>query len=101
MEQFQVLGAGASIVVLGLGPEPGALAEILPGEGVLYLEHDDFMGQMPQGWKAAIPRGWKRIPAAEAEALLARAGAGGVRAALYRPNLRLFPSFWGPLWARA
>ncbi len=100
VEQFQVLGAGAEIVVLGLGPEPGALAEILPGEGVRYVEHDAFAERMPQGWRAAIPRGWKRIPPAEAERMLDRAGAGGVRAALYRPNLRLFPSFWGPLWAR-
>lgn len=101
VEQFQVLGAGAEIVVLGLGPEPAALAEILPGEGVRYVEHDDFAAQMPKEWRNAVPRGWKRIPPADAEVLLARAGSGGVRAALYRPNLRLFPSFWGPLWARA
>lgn len=101
VEQFQVLGAGADIVVLGLGPEPGALAELLPGQGVAFVEHDAFASQMPQGWQAAIPRGWRRIPPAEAAAQLARVGAGGVRAVLYRPNLRLFPSFWGPLWASA
>ncbi len=95
--QFEALGAGDQLVVLGLGPDPALLAELLPAEGVFYVEHPDFEAAMPARWVASIPATWERIGPERAETALGK----GCRVLIYRPNLRLFPSFWGRLWAKA
>ena len=51
---------------------------------------------MGRDWAGAIPAGWQRLdPSGLTPARLAAS-----RLYLYRQNTRLYPSFWGPLWAR-
>ncbi|EPR42739.1 hypothetical protein dsx2_2656 [Desulfovibrio sp. X2] len=96
-EQFEAMGTGQDILVLGLGPEPGLLAELLPRDGVSFVECPEFEAQMPPEWGKAVPRAWQRLSPDKALAAVA----AGRRVLVYRPNLRLFPSFWGPLRAAA
>lgn len=85
------------ILLLGLGPEPRLLAASLPPVGVCWLECPQLEAQMPPAWAAAIPPGWTRLTLAELTTeRLARS-----QALVYAPGQRLFPSFWGPLLARA
>jgi hypothetical protein len=106
--QYVVSGPeGGSVVVLGLGPDPGELAELLrdlmadapSGGRVLYLECPEFAGQMPAAWADSIPASWRALAPAD------MTGAEGVpdmsraRVVVYRPARSLFPSFWGPILA--
>lgn len=95
-EQFISFGRGERIVILGLGPEPAEIADLLPAHGVSFVESPDFEAQMPDQWSAAVPRTWTRLEPDEITPDLARAS----RFVQYRPIMRLFPGFWGPLLAR-
>ncbi|MGE4293526.1 MAG: glycosyltransferase [Desulfovibrio sp.] len=93
---FDRLGQGRQNLFLGLGPEPGKLAEYFPSvKEALYVECPDFGQQMPPEWKTAIPKGFTRIRPEELTPALARS----CTTRRYLRNIRLFPSFWGPLWA--
>lgn len=105
-EQYESMGQGSPVLLLGLGPDPAAAAEMIPkNTDVFFIEAPDFWRQMSAEWKAAIPKNWQRLmpepaddPAlsAELQSLLESVSNRG-RILLYTPNPRLFPSFWGPL----
>ncbi len=95
-EQFVSLGRGERIVILGLGPDPAALADILPAQDVAFIECPDFEAQMPPEWVAAVPRSWARLAPEAITPELAQAS----RFVQYRQAARLFPGFWGPILAR-
>lgn len=94
-EQFARAGSGESILILGLGPEPGLLADILPSENVSYLECPAFAEQMPRKWEAAIPGQWRKLAPEE----LSPDFLASCTILVYSPAQRLFPSFWGPVLA--
>ncbi|WP_243366932.1 glycosyltransferase family protein [Fundidesulfovibrio soli] len=80
-------------LLLGLGPDPAALAAGLPPEArVAWIECPDFEAQAGPDWLAAIPPHWTRL-----EGLPSPPG-GNI--SLCVSSLRLFPGFWGPLMAR-
>lgn len=99
--QIQRLAPGHDVVsssrsrdwlILGLGPDPKALAASLPPDAqVRYMECPAFLDQMDQDWRAAIPADWQRVarfdPQAEGNILFSSAA------------LRLFPGFWTPVLA--
>lgn len=95
--QFTRTGSGKVHLFLGLGPKPGKLSEYFPGiRQALYLECPDFESQMDAAWKKSIPSGFTRIDPDELTEQQIR------KATIYRylQGPRLFPSFWGPVWAR-
>ena len=95
--QFTRTGSGKVHLFLGLGPRPGKLSEYFPGvRKALYLESPEFEAQMGAAWKKAIPEGFTRLDPGELTAEHIR------QATIYRhlQGPRLFPSFWGPVWAR-
>lgn len=96
-EHFERLGSGQAALFLGLGPDP-ALARDLAGAGrtVYCMEHPDFKSQMPADWAGALPRTWSWLAPGDLPADLLPL----CEIFLYRPGLRFFPSFWGPLFAR-
>ncbi len=95
-----LFGTGPDVLLLGLGPEPERLAELVPGLSnaagrVRYLEAPDLAAQLGENWRGRIP------PACEAVPTGALADAAqDARVVLYRPGPRLYPDFWGPLLAR-
>jgi len=95
-----LFGVGPDVLLLGLGPEPERLAELVPGltgsvGRVRFLEAPKLAAQLGQDWRGRIPSAYEELPA---NALTA--AAQGARVVLYRPGPRLFPDFWGPLLAR-
>ncbi|MDR3640216.1 MAG: DUF3880 domain-containing protein [Humidesulfovibrio sp.] len=91
-----LFGTGPDALLLGLGPEPEGLAELLGLRGhVRYVETPDMAEQLGQDWRGRIPDGFEELPA---DAFLSVASSS--RVILYRPGPRLFPGFWGPLVAR-
>ncbi len=95
--QFSRTGSGKVPLFLGLGPRPAKLGEYFPGvRQALYLESPDFEAQMGPDWQAAIPKGFTRLEPEDLTAERIR------QATIYRylQGPRIFPSFWGPLWAR-
>lgn len=95
-QNFDRLGRGRKKLFLGLGPEPGKLAEYFPSvKDTLYVECPEFERQMPEEWHASIPADFKRIAPEDVTPALARS----CTVRRYLRNIRFFPSFWGPLWA--
>jgi len=96
-DAFAVSGQGTEPFFLGLGPDPAVAAACLPpGREAAYLECPAFAAAMPPPWQAAIPTQFQALaPEDLTPGRIARS-----RFYLYRQNLRLFPSFWGALWAR-
>lgn len=95
-EQFLPMSGGNGLLLLGLGPDPAALAAATKDQSpVAYLEAPDFSRQMLASWFQGIPGHWQAISRADLEKpeLLRR------KALFYRPNLRLFPDFWAPVLA--
>lgn len=97
-----LFGTGPDVLLLGLGPEPERLPELLSGllpgplEGrVRYIEAPNLAAQLGPGWRGRIPAGFEEVAATDLSA-----AAQGARVLLYRPGPRLFPGFWGPLLAR-
>lgn len=94
---FEHLGRGHNILLLGLGPDPAALASQFQLEDrVAFVECPAFEQGLGSTWAAKIPAHWHRV----AERDLAKTMASATKIILYSPNLALFPSFWGPLWAK-
>jgi hypothetical protein len=83
---------------LGLGPSPWRLPTFLPQAWgkCFFVECPECEAQMPDEWRAAIPTGFERLPVAT---VLGGAWPGPVF--FYMPGLKHFPSFWGPIWAKA
>jgi hypothetical protein len=95
-----LFGVGPDVLLLGLGPEPERLAELVPGLSgavgrVRFLEAPALSGQLGEGWRGRIPARFEELRIDELAA-----AAQGARVLLYRPGPRLFPDFWGPLLAR-
>ena len=86
------LPGGSRWLLLGLGPDPAALAAQLPPDAdVRYLECPAFFQAAGEDWRAAIPQRWRRIDACdagEADNIL-----------LHTQSLQLFPQFWAPVRA--
>jgi hypothetical protein len=100
-EQFQELAPAAAgstdTLLLGLGPDPAQAQGIpAPGSRVSYVECPAFREQFP-GWDRAVPDGWQPLSPQDVTDDQLRTA----RLLLYRHNPSLFPSFWGPLLARA
>ena len=96
-EQFRRLDGGPEVVVLGLGPAPGALVSAVgTGRAVYAIEAPHFKAQMPASWGEAVPEEWRFIdPGDLDDDLAARAEVW-----IYLPAVRLFPSFWAPVTGR-
>lgn len=95
-DQFEVFGSGVETVFLGLGPEPDKLPELFPEyTAPLYIECPDFEEQVPDFVKRVPSSYWRIEPE-----VFTQNFAGQVRVIRYRPNLKAFPSFWGPLAGR-
>ncbi len=96
-------GSGAvnepDVLLLGLGPSPASLPELLglpPTQGqVRYIEAPQVAAQLGEAWRSGIPARFEAVDAA-----LLPEMARSSRIVLYRPGPRLFPGFWGPLLAR-
>ncbi|NJB68771.1 spore maturation protein CgeB [Desulfobaculum xiamenense] len=85
------------VLVLGIGPDPASLAGLLPaGKAVYVIEAPLFKSQMSDAWHESVPSQWNII----SEDMLDDATIMDADIVLYRPGLRFFPSFWGPLVAR-
>ena len=96
-EQFLGFGQGKHLLLLGLGPDPHVLTGLIPeDQDVYYLEAPGFLSQMPPTWRTRIPSAWRDLRLEEINLNLVTRG----RVLFYRRNLRLFPSFWGPIWAK-
>lgn len=108
---FSLLYTGAEdlsvpVVLLGLGPDPQAAADILEGalptaevvsaRQVFWVECPEFSAQMPDRWHTAIPPAWKRL---SPEELLLLSRRQAFRFFRYTQAARLFSTFWGPLLA--
>ncbi|MYL81900.1 glycosyltransferase [Desulfovibrio aerotolerans] len=94
---FTDLGSGEECIFLGLGPDPAAAVALAGGRAAAYVECPAFVAALGEAFATAIPADWQRLDPAElTPARLARA-----QVYLYRQNTRLYPSFWGPLWASA
>lgn len=90
--------ATAGTLLLGLGPRPEILPDLVPGLAagpVRYVEAPALAAQYGPDWRGRIPSGF--VPA-DADAVAALAAT--TRLLLYRPGPRLFPGFFGPLLAR-
>ncbi len=96
-DAFTVFGSGPEPIFLGLGPDPASAAALLaPGQAAAYIECQAFADHMSRAWLAAIPPNWTRLSPND----LTPDRAAQSRFYLYRQNPRLFPSFWGPIWAK-
>lgn len=109
---FQALGGCGDILIIGLGPDPTITNEFIqsigntPDASIFYIECLDFASQMGGAWKRDIPAAWREL---DQEAALSLIGGGvqnilaqtGLAIILYLPGLRLFPSFFGPLFGAA
>lgn len=109
-ETFQILGSGPRVIVLGLGPEPDVAAAIVrdleKSRGkipeIIYADCPEFTAQMAENPLHALvcpPAHWRKMTGGEVERLLKDLpGAKAATFVLYLPGLRLFPSFFGPLF---
>lgn len=92
-------GAGPDTLLLGLGPHPSSLPELLglsSAQGrIHFIEAPQVASQLGEAWRSGIPAHFEAVDAARLSAL-----ARSTRIVLYRPGPRLFPGFWGPLLAR-
>jgi hypothetical protein len=95
-DTFDRHGSSTSLLFLGLGPDIAAAVSLTrDASSVRYVECPSFVAAMDESWSASIPAHWQRLgpeevaPAAQDTTVL-----------LYRPNLRLYPSFWSPVWSR-
>lgn len=100
-DQFDTYGSGKDLLLLGLGPDPAMAAQAVAagnpaGDAVIrYVESPEFSAQMNRKWHDAIPAAWVSVSPAECTPPLLSAST----VLAFRQNLRLFPSFWGPLLA--
>lgn len=92
-KHFLLLKEGKGDLFLGLGPDPGIPAALSRGQTPLYLECPRFTAEMPADWKNQIPSTFREISLENVPAEAER------RIWLYRPGLRLYPSFWAEVLA--
>lgn len=100
-DQFEVLGDGRQYLFLGLGPEPYRIPELFPGytaerPNAFYIECPEFESQQQNGWKNSVPENLSKAKPADLSPVIIQSAT----VVIYRPNLKLFPTFWGPLKAK-
>ncbi|MFP5257872.1 MAG: DUF3880 domain-containing protein, partial [Acidobacteriota bacterium] len=95
-QAFACFGAGDEPIFLGLGPDPADAVALAGGRRAAYVECPAFAAALGEAWAAEVPPDWRCLDPAE----LTAARTAGARFYLYRQNTRLYPSFWGPIWAR-
>ncbi len=94
--QFEIIPGGPQTVFLGLGPAPGKLVDYFPRNiEARYIEHPEIARQIEK-WDSRIPATMTPL---SPEAFTPEM-AGKCTIIRYRPGLKAFPSFWGPLTAR-
>ena len=94
--QFEIVPGGPETIFLGLGPQPGNLPRLFPDiKTARFVESPDMEHQTDR-WDDTIPAGFMRMEPEEFSTELA-AVSTIIR---YRPNLKAFPTFWGPLTGR-
>ena len=91
-EYFELFGNGAQLLILGVGPEPEIAKGLArtPDTPVYFMECPELAE------KINIPKTWERVISLPR---WLRAHGRDARIALYRPGIRFFPSFYGPLAA--
>jgi len=95
--QYERLPGDSAVLILGVGSNPEDLA-LLAGSGkaVYVIEAPQFKAQMSAKWRDSLPGHWKFIePGDLDDDLAARA-----KVVIYKPAVRLFPTFWGPVVGR-
>ncbi len=87
-QAFDPLGGAGPLLFLGLGPEPGLLAQWFPeaARGAEFVERPG---------RDAPPPGFRRLEPADLTADLWRSR----RVLAFRQNMRLDSAFWGPILA--
>ncbi len=111
LNTFCALGRGKNILIIGLGPDPAVTNEFIRSltddkpypTFVSYIESPDFAAQMDGSWKQNIPASWTKLDLETALNIIKKAEKNTadtetVTFVLYLPGLRLFPSFFGPLF---
>ena len=120
--QFVCWGMGKKVIFIGLGPEPKqALAALLEhlnlanshALNITYTEAPNFSRQMPRAWQEQIPAAWQKmeLPGNCAQNQPVQADIlpnltpwlGNPTdncIVLYKPGLKLFPSYFVPLAAQ-
>ena len=95
---FRIMGEGSQVLFLGLGPDPDLLSDlIVPEQKVYYLECPAFSEQMSADWTLKIPSSWIPLLPEDLKPAFSRQ----YKTIIYRPNLSLYPSFWGPIMAKS
>lgn len=98
-EAWERLGAGAALLLLGLGPgRAWELPFARHKAEVFWLEEPETLRRLEaahSGTERRPPPHWRRVAVHEAVEL-----AGRCTILFYRPGLRLAPDFWGPLLGR-
>lgn len=103
--QFSYWGKGKRALLIGLGPDPQSTLQCFlehfawkasDAYEVFYLEAPGLEVMAGPAWKESIPGSWKRL---DQEDLLSQ-DLSSFSLSFYKPGLRLFPSFYGPLRAR-
>lgn len=89
----QLTHGNGPVVLLGLGPLPASTPATDQPHPVWYMECPAFAQAAGAAWLAAIPATWQQL--ASLADLPPHAAIF-----LYRQNLKLFPTFWGPLVAQ-
>ncbi len=94
--QFEIIPGGPKSLFLGLGPQPELLADYFPEHiQARFIEHTSMIDQIDH-WEDRLPKSLNQMSAEEFTTAIA-AKHTIIR---YRPGLKAFPGFWGPLTAR-
>lgn len=97
-EAFDRMGGDGSPLFLGLGPEPGKLAEWFPetAAGADFLECPEIEAALGPDFANAIPPNFRRLDPQALDPQRLRRD----QVFWFRQGMRLQPGFWGPVWAR-
>jgi spore maturation protein CgeB len=97
-QAYKTLTRGKGVLFIGIGPNPPDAAHVVgDAANVRYVESEAFVSQMPAGWTKTIPQTWQRIQPEDVDEILAES----CTVIAYGQAERLFPSFYGPLAAKA
>lgn len=95
--EFVRMAGTGDVLLLGIGPDPALIADLLPaGKAIYVIEAPFFKSQMDDDWHRSIPPSWQEIAPNELSDAFIRTA----DIIMYRPALRHFPTFWGALSAR-
>lgn len=91
-EYFELFGHGTQLLILGTGPDPEIPVSLAESHStpVYFMECPEILE------KVTIPETWKRVVSLPR---WLKTHGQNARIVMYRPGLRFFPSFYGPLTA--